>query len=138
MPRKYYLLNRPPCIGTHPKGAITMQAWMPAVQIEAGHLALGWVEYDDPLPLHQVWTYELWPADRTEQCAFYFFNHFDRNYREAEHYAREFGDYVAKLKEKPFHGIEQVAYHYFVECKVSIDDVCAMFVKESQPEQEAA
>jgi hypothetical protein len=64
---RYYLLNRPPGIGTHPPGAVDKKVWLPRQAIpsaeQAGYdrQAFGYVSYDSPLPLAQIWQYELEP-----------------------------------------------------------------------------
>ena len=76
MMHKYYLINRPPSIGTHPDGEIEREVWMPARQIPDRHnlggwSALGWVAYDEPLDFEMVWRYELRPADNLELDRYY-------------------------------------------------------------------
>lgn len=66
MNNRYYLLNRPPTIGTHPPGAIEQEVWLPKRVIPAvlpgyDRQACGYVVYGEPLPLTQVWKYELEP-----------------------------------------------------------------------------
>lgn len=67
MSYRYYLPNRPPTIGTHPQGASEQQAWLPKQAIPADlpgyeRQACGYVVYPAPLPLRQVWQYELEPT----------------------------------------------------------------------------
>ena len=65
---KYYFLNRPPSIGTHPNGAVATEVWMPRQDIPGTERpAFGWAEYPDPLQFEQVWQYELFPDDEAEQ-----------------------------------------------------------------------
>lgn len=60
---RYYLTQRPPCIGTHPDGAVRVEAFDHRDMTEYGFRAWGWVEYSDPLTPEQVNSYELRPCD---------------------------------------------------------------------------
>ncbi len=67
MQYRYYLPNRPPASGTHPPGALNQETWLPKQIIPADlpgyeRQACGYVVYAAPLPLGQVWQYELEPA----------------------------------------------------------------------------
>jgi hypothetical protein len=55
----YYFRNRPPSIGTHPKGAIEVVSWMPKQETPTGNLAFGYVAYSDPLSTEEIQNYEL-------------------------------------------------------------------------------
>jgi hypothetical protein len=66
MSNRYYLLNRPPSLGTHPPGETGRETWLPKRAIPTDlpgyeRQACGYVEYAAPLPLAQVWNYELEP-----------------------------------------------------------------------------
>lgn len=69
---RYYLISRPPFIGTHPAGNIAVESWDTRQDIP-GTLrpAWGWVEYDQPLDFENVWNYELYPGDEKEADAYY-------------------------------------------------------------------
>lgn len=61
-PHRYYFLNRPPSIGTHPTGEINRELWYPVQDIPGTERhAWGWVEYPEALEYEQVWKYELFP-----------------------------------------------------------------------------
>ena len=66
--RRYYFINRPPFIGTHPKGAVALESWQPKQSVPEipDWTFHGWVEYDFRLPYSMIWEYELYPADETE------------------------------------------------------------------------
>jgi hypothetical protein len=72
---RYYLVNRPPHIGTHPRGGeVARDVWMPGKRIEEqpedhDRRALGWVEYDRQLTVEEIRQYELFPADERERAA---------------------------------------------------------------------
>jgi hypothetical protein len=72
----YYLLNRPPFVGTHPRGDIERLVWQPTRPIpdeDGGNgqrWAHGWVTYDHALPPDDVYRYELWPARPEERNRF--------------------------------------------------------------------
>lgn len=69
---RYYLLNRPPDIGTHPAGETAREVWAPSREIPgSARCAHGWVEYPEPLPFDEVWRYELLPADEDEVDRYY-------------------------------------------------------------------
>lgn len=75
MNRRYYLLYRPPHIGTHPaQGEVARDVWFPSRRIPAEHQpeggerhALGWVEYDRQLSEDEVYRYDLYPAAMQER-----------------------------------------------------------------------
>jgi hypothetical protein len=56
---KYYLRNRPPDIGTYPKGAVMKEAWLPRKVTPKGNMAFGWVSYDRELTPDEIKNYEL-------------------------------------------------------------------------------
>lgn len=135
MPRKYYLRNRPPCIGTHPAGAISQQVWWPAQQVGSDqdslwYDVLGWVEYDEPLTLDQMWKYELWPHDKTEQCAYWWFSTSNRDRELAEDYAKDYYHCIKGYRHEPgaepLRDDEAVAYDYFIVKNVDIEAVCKL------------
>lgn len=81
MPRRYYLRSRPPMIGTHPAGATEKEAWYPSRPIPGeatGFYVWGWVEYDSPLSLEQIWQYELLPGNPVEQAEYAFYREGNR------------------------------------------------------------
>jgi len=55
----YYFRNRPPDIGTFPKGAIMKEAWIPKRATEKGNLAWGWASYERELTSDELYNYEL-------------------------------------------------------------------------------
>jgi len=60
---RYYLAERPPSLGTHPKGTVDMKGFDNKTDVpEIGGKAWGYVEYDHPLTDKQVSDYELKPA----------------------------------------------------------------------------
>lgn len=66
MPR-YYMLNRPPDIGTHPKGETAREVWLPRKDIpDTERPAYGWIEYETELEPYEIWRYEMYPADEYE------------------------------------------------------------------------
>jgi len=67
---RYYFLNRPPGIATHPKGETRRQVWFPSRPMpgQVDRRVLGWVEYPEPLTHEQIWKWELAPADMGEQA----------------------------------------------------------------------
>lgn len=70
-PRKYFYRNRPPGIGCQPEGFTETQAWVPMQhpdQFPRG--AFGYVIYSTPLPVNQVWRYDLFPADPLEKALY--------------------------------------------------------------------
>jgi hypothetical protein len=56
---KYYFRNRPPDIGTYPKGAVMKEAWLPRKVTPKGNMAFGWVSYDSELTPEDIKSYEL-------------------------------------------------------------------------------
>ena len=66
MNHKYYFINRPPSIGTHPAGESEREVWQPVRKTPSGRWAHGWVEYPERLDFAEIWNYELWPADHHE------------------------------------------------------------------------
>ncbi len=56
---KYYFRNRPPDIGTHPKGAVMKEAWLPRKVTPKGNMAFGWVSYERELTPEEIKSYEL-------------------------------------------------------------------------------
>lgn len=56
---RYYLLYRPPSIGTHPKGAVNVVAFDKREKIKPGVWAWGYVEYDRKLSEEEIRNYEL-------------------------------------------------------------------------------
>jgi len=73
--RRYYMLSRPPSIGTHPKGTIASAVWMPRQEIPGTQrVALGWIEYAQPLPMYDIWHYSLFCADVKERAMYVFWN----------------------------------------------------------------
>jgi hypothetical protein len=69
---RYYFLNRPPAIGTHPAGEVARECWLPRRDIPGTERpAYGWVDYPEPLDFEQVWRYELFPADPAEVDAYW-------------------------------------------------------------------
>lgn len=70
--RRYYFINRPPSIGTHPQGETGRKAFAYRETIPGTErLSHGWVEYPQPLDFEQVWRYELYPADEAEADRYY-------------------------------------------------------------------
>ncbi|MCQ3980742.1 MAG: hypothetical protein DPW09_45665 [Anaerolineae bacterium] len=71
MAYKYYLLNRPPDIGTHPSEPVELVRWIPTQLIPAGNIDLyiryahGYVAYEQPLSLQQICDFELEPDPET-------------------------------------------------------------------------
>ena len=64
---RYYFLNRPPSIGTHPAGEVGRKCFQYREDIPGiERLAHGWVEYPEALGFDMVWRYELYPADEEE------------------------------------------------------------------------
>lgn len=70
---RYYFLNRPPSIGTHPAGETARESWVPRqdaqLEDEVGEYTRpvwGWVEYPQALTFEQVWKYDLIPAGKDE------------------------------------------------------------------------
>lgn len=61
MTYRYYLTQRPPSIGTHPKdNIVNIEAFDYKERVEAiGRSAFGFVEYSQPLTEQQVSDYEL-------------------------------------------------------------------------------
>ena len=55
----YYFRNRPPDIGTFPKGAVMKEAWIPKRSTEKGNMAWGWVSYERELTPDELYNYEL-------------------------------------------------------------------------------
>ncbi len=69
---RYYLINRPPSIGTHPAGEIDREVWIPRRTIpNTERDCYGWVEWAEPLDFEQVWGYEMLPADDDEFERYY-------------------------------------------------------------------
>lgn len=65
---RYYFINRPPFVGTHPAGAVAQQAWDPvmfAPDVE-GRKFHGYADYAQPIGFEQIWKYELYPQNLTE------------------------------------------------------------------------
>ena len=64
MAYRYYLTQRPPSIGTHPKeNVLNVEAFDFKERVEEiGRNALGCVEYSEPLTAQQVDNYELTAA----------------------------------------------------------------------------
>ena len=56
--KRYYLTQRPPSIGTHPKGAVNTVAF-DYRQDCGGFYAWGYVEYSDPLTDKEIADFEL-------------------------------------------------------------------------------
>lgn len=56
---RYYLKNRPPAIGTHPKGAVNVESFDRRIEVEPGIYAWGYVDYTSPLSFDEVYNYEL-------------------------------------------------------------------------------
>jgi hypothetical protein len=64
---RYYFLNRPPSIGTHPPGEGGRKVFDFMQEIPGTErYAHGWVEYSEPLDFALVWKYELFPGDPQE------------------------------------------------------------------------
>ena len=64
---RYYFLNRPPFIGTHPSGETSRKVWQPVEMIPGTERhAHGWVEYPHALESYDIWRFELYPADEDE------------------------------------------------------------------------
>jgi len=48
---------------------VAREVWSPRRKMSGqARLVHGWVEYDQELTLHQIWTYELWPQDVEKQA----------------------------------------------------------------------
>lgn len=83
---RYYLINRPPAIATHPGGETGREVWAPTRK-PAAPLPLhgdaryyhGWVEYPEALDLDQVYKWELWPGDPAEAARYTFYLEADRD-----------------------------------------------------------
>ena len=60
---RYYFLNRPPSIGTHPTENETgRKVWMPRKEIPGlQRPALGWTEQSEKIPFYDIWRFELLP-----------------------------------------------------------------------------
>jgi len=72
MSYRYYLINRPPFIGTHPTGSNAREVWAPVRRIpeqpaDCERTAHGWVEYDYQLFETDIYRYELYPASQEER-----------------------------------------------------------------------
>lgn len=69
---RYFLVLRPPWIGTHPDGSVAMEQWQPVRKIKEGERwhAHGWVEYEKPLDFEKIWKYDLRPEDEYELKAY--------------------------------------------------------------------
>jgi hypothetical protein len=74
MTSKYYFINRPPFIGTHPKGEISREVWQPkqsAPDINEDWTFHGFVEYEEPLSNEDIWEYQLMPAKHSERDTYW-------------------------------------------------------------------
>ena len=60
---RYYLKNRPPSIGTHPVGAIVVEAFDRRLEVAPGLYAWGYVDYEKPLTTMEVVNFELGVVD---------------------------------------------------------------------------
>lgn len=68
----YYFINRPPFVGTHPAGALKIEAWEPRREAAGivGWIFWGYAIYDFQLDPQLIWKYELYPADTEELQAY--------------------------------------------------------------------
>lgn len=93
---RYYLLNRPPSIGTQPPGFTNRETRVPRQDIPANpdgydRPAWGYVDYDAPLPLAQVFGYELEPdpANRALWLVYRYWLDASQSVLDAEWFIRE-------------------------------------------------
>lgn len=56
---RYYLKNRPPSIGTHPAGAVLVEAFDKRLEVATGLYAWGYADYEKPLTVAEVENFEL-------------------------------------------------------------------------------
>lgn len=59
---RYYLKNRPPAIGTHPKGAVNVVSFDKRTEVHPGIYAWGYVDYTAPLSYEEIINFELEPS----------------------------------------------------------------------------
>lgn len=96
---RYYLTQRPPSIGTHPRGTTEIVAFDEKTKIDeiGGLEAWGYVEYSQPLPQSQIEDYELVDKSSLENKN-QEFNQVDNKSLDLDEYEKYVEQIVAEVK----------------------------------------
>ena len=75
---RYYCMARPPAYANYPdrpQKPTALEVWMPARVFPGsdGRWALGWLEYENALPVETVDHWTLWPENEVERAELVFF-----------------------------------------------------------------
>lgn len=98
MSYRYYLRLRPPSISTHPAGAVNQECWSPVRPVPPGPVkgyqtkAHGFVDYAEPLPLNEIFHWDLLPDPATMWPTWLVYHYWEDQDRDPDR-ARRFIEY---------------------------------------------